>query len=472
MNTVKRITKNTGILFISQTITYVLSFFYTIYMARYLGAANFGILSFAISFTGIFSVLADLGLSTLTIREVARNKSLSGKYLVNITLIKLVLVTITFLAISVAINLLGYPQQTINIVYIIALSVIVGNFSLIFHSLYQAFEKMEYVSLAQIVTGIIMFFGIIYAIQNNYNIFSFGLIYLLTSTVILILNIIIYTLKFESPKLEIDLIFWKILLYQAIPLSLLTIVSSVSFRIDTVFLSILTTNTAVGLYSAAYKLLEALLVIPTIFSIAILPIFSRFFISSENALELSLRKTIKFLMILGIPIAFGTTLLADRVIMVFLGNGYADSVFILQILIWAIPFLFLTYILKIFLVSINKQYTLLKFTLITLTINVTSNLLLIPRYSYLGASIATVITEFTLFVICFYYISKMKYRISLKIFVKPLIASIVMAICIIVLQKLDLLLIIFIGSVIYFVCLFIMKTFTEEDINLVKRILE
>lgn len=472
MNTVKSITKNTAILFVSQSLTFVLSFFYTIYMARYLGAANFGILSFAISFTGIFSVLADLGLSTLTTREVARNKSLSGKYLVNIASIKLFLVTITFMAISIVINLLGYPQQTINIVYIIALSVILGNFSLIFYSLYQAFEKMEYQSLAQTITGIIMFLGIIYAIQNNYNIFIFAMIYLLTSATIMILNIIIYILKFESPKLDIDLNFWKILLYQAIPFSLLTIFSTVSFRIDAVFLSLLVNNTAVGLYSAAYKLLEALLVVPYTFSIAVLPIFSRFFISSENALELSYRKTVKFLMILGIPIAFGTTILANRIILVFLGNGYADSVFILQILIWAIPFLFLTYILKIFLVSVNKQYAILKLTIITMLINIISNLILIPKYSYIGASIATVITEFTLFVFCFYYISMMKYKISLKNFINPLMASIIMAISIIILQKLDLILLIVIGSAIYFVCLFIMKTFTKEDLNLVKKILD
>ena len=78
---IQRIAKNTIFLFIAQIVNYILTFFYTIYIARYLGAEGFGILSFAIAFAGIFSIFADLGLGTLTFREVSRYKSLENKYL-------------------------------------------------------------------------------------------------------------------------------------------------------------------------------------------------------------------------------------------------------------------------------------------------------------------------------------------------------------------------------------------------------
>ena len=91
MNTVQRIAKNTGVLLFAQIASYILGFFFIMYTARYLGAAGFGInpfrksvygkmlrLSFALAFTGIFGVFSDLGLSTLTVREVARDKSLAG----------------------------------------------------------------------------------------------------------------------------------------------------------------------------------------------------------------------------------------------------------------------------------------------------------------------------------------------------------------------------------------------------------
>ena len=68
MNTIQRIAKNIGVLSSSQLIGYLFAFIYTIYMARYLGADGYGILSFAIAFTTIFGILADLGLSTLAVR--------------------------------------------------------------------------------------------------------------------------------------------------------------------------------------------------------------------------------------------------------------------------------------------------------------------------------------------------------------------------------------------------------------------
>jgi len=92
MNTVQRIAKNTGALLASQIASYIIGFFFIMYTARYLGAEGFGInpfkkrlrkmlrISFALAFTGIFGVFSDLGLSTLTVREVARDKSLTSKY--------------------------------------------------------------------------------------------------------------------------------------------------------------------------------------------------------------------------------------------------------------------------------------------------------------------------------------------------------------------------------------------------------
>ncbi len=52
-----------------------LGFFYIMYIARYLGVAGFGVLSFGLTFVGFFGILCDLGLASLTIRDIARDKS-------------------------------------------------------------------------------------------------------------------------------------------------------------------------------------------------------------------------------------------------------------------------------------------------------------------------------------------------------------------------------------------------------------
>ena len=76
MNVIQRILKNMGLLLFSQIVAIIFGFFYTIYMARFLGVEGFGIISFAMAFTGIFGVITDFGLNTLTTRDVSRNKCL------------------------------------------------------------------------------------------------------------------------------------------------------------------------------------------------------------------------------------------------------------------------------------------------------------------------------------------------------------------------------------------------------------
>ena len=121
MNTFQRIAKNVSVLFLSQILSYILGFFTLMYSARYLGVEGSGTLSMALAFTGIFSVFMDLGLSTLTIREVARNKSLAKEYVSNITLIKIVLSLITLCLIFIIVHLISYNQQTINVIYFITI---------------------------------------------------------------------------------------------------------------------------------------------------------------------------------------------------------------------------------------------------------------------------------------------------------------------------------------------------------------
>jgi hypothetical protein len=92
------------------------------YAARYLAPANFGILSFAIAFTGIFAIFGDFGLQPLMVREIARDRTIAPKYLANVSLMKVMLVAVAFGLIALTINLIGYPEETINVVYLFGLS--------------------------------------------------------------------------------------------------------------------------------------------------------------------------------------------------------------------------------------------------------------------------------------------------------------------------------------------------------------
>ena len=472
MNTIQRIAKNMGVLFGSQIIGYTLAFFYTIFIARYLGADGYGILSFAIAFTAILGIFADLGLDTLAVRDLSRDKSLTPKYIGNIALMKLFLAVITFGIIATIINLLHYPQQIINVVYFIGLSVILTSFSQMFYSIFQANEKMEYQSIGSILNNTLIFVGIFYGISQGFTVVEFALIYFIASAIVLAYSLTICVWKFITPTLKFDQSFWKFLIKQALPLSVVIIFSSIYLKVDSVLLSLMVGNAAVGWYNAAYRLIDLLQFIPSVFTLAIFPVISQFHQSSRENLEIMYMKSFKYLIILGVPIAFVTTVLADKIILLLFQSAFAESIIALQILIWVTPFMFLSYTAAWIFISIKEQNLLLKFTFIGLILNVILNLILIPYYSYIAAALVTVISEIFGITLCFYFLSKLICKIPIhKMVVKPAIASIIVSLLIFILDM-NLFWSIIIAIISYLTLIILLKTFSKEDFAIFRSIIK
>ena len=484
MSAVRKVAKNTTVLLISQIISYILAFFYTIYTARYLGASGFGIISFALALGAILSIFTELGLSTLTVREVSRDKSLANKYIGNTIALKIILSSITLVSMVLVVTLLHYPPQIAALIYLITISFVVGAFTSIFYSVFQAYEKMEYQSIGQIINSIIMFSGILLIINYQLSIVNFGRIYLIASVISLIYGIIICMWKFILPrieidlnlwkfvlsKVEIDLNLWKFLIIEAIPLTISSVFLLIAFRVDTILLQIINGNVAVGLYNAAYSLMTALMFVPLVYVSAIFPMLSRLNVSSKELLKISYERSVKYLVILGLPIAVGTTLLANPIILIIYKSGFSQSIVALQILIWSIPIIFVNYILGTAINSINKQRDIVKTAFVAMLLNIVLNLLLLPKYGLIAACFITVLTELTCFIFWFHIMNVHGYKIPIfKMLLKPLLASLIMGLFIILLSA-NILLVIMLSTIIYFGVLYILKTFSENDITLFKKI--
>lgn len=472
MNTIQKIAKNTLVLLVAQIVSMGFGFFYILYTARYLGTEGFGVLSFALAFTGIFGVFADFGLNTLITREVARDKSLASKYLGNVVVMKVFLTIITFCLIALAINLLGYQEQTIKVVYLIALSIIFTAFVGMFNSIFQAYEKMEYISVGRVLNSVLMLAGALIAINQSYSVVGFASIYFIVSAIALGYSFVVCLWKFVFPKIEIDFEFWKPTIKEALPFFLAAVFSVIAFRIDMVMLSMMKGDMVVGLYSAAYRFMEILMFIPAMFIASIYPVLSNFHVSSKESLKYAYQKSFKYLALLGLPIAVGTTILADKIILLIYGSEFNNSVIGLQVLIWTIPIIFLTYMFGTMLASINRQDMILKILSICMLLNIVINFILIPKYSYVGASFATVIAELLSFILCYHFLSKFVYKIQIHKFVtKPLMASIIMGIFVLYTVEMNLFLLVCISIVVYFGLLIIFKTFSNEDLNLLKQLI-
>ncbi|ENO11853.1 membrane protein involved in the export of O-antigen and teichoic acid [Thermoplasmatales archaeon SCGC AB-539-C06] len=338
MNTIKRIASNTGILLISQIISYAIGFFFIIYTARYLGAEGFGIISFALAFNGIFIIFTELGLSQLTVREVAREKSLANKYLDNIIGIKLILAIFTFGLIAFTINLLAYPMETVIVVYLISLSAILNSFSRTFYSIFQAYEKLIYRSCGQILESVLMLSGALFAIFQGFSIIDFAFIYFIVSLIVLGYCFIVSIWKFIKPKIKICLSFWKNTIKEAIPFGLSGVFVIIYYRIDTVMLSLMENDTVVGWYNVPYRLISVLLFLPGAFFASFYPVMSRLHTKSKEDIKFAYETSLRYMGIIAFPTALGINLFADRIIILIFGDEYISSIPALRILSWAVFF--------------------------------------------------------------------------------------------------------------------------------------
>lgn len=470
MSTVKRIYKNMFFLSTAEIISKILQFVLMVYAARFLDKSSFGKFSFALSLSFIAIIMADLGIHTLLIREVARNKNYANKYFINAFAAKLMLAFITYIFIVIFINVVNYPKDTRHIVYIILIFAILSSFTDLYYSIFRAFEKMFYDSLIKVLRMVILTSVGLYILFRYHDALIFSFTFILTEVLMLILAYFIASKKFIKIRWLLDKRFIINIVKKSFPFGLAFIFGAIYFYIGTVMLSKMRGDIEVAVYSVAYNLVLAILFIPTVYTNAIYPVMSRYFKTSKENLILIYKKSFKYLYIIGLPISIGSYVLADRIIAFFYGKEYISSIIVLKVISLYIFIKFLNFLYGYVLSSINQQNKRMFSQGSTAIFNIVANLILIPKMGYVGAAIGSLITEVFLFVLYYWYVSKLFYTYNfLNILAKPLIASTVMLIFI-KSTNFGLILTLLISATVYLITIFLLRTFDKDDYKIINKI--
>ena len=441
-----------------------------VFLARNLGAAEYGKYAFAIAFTSLLLFIADPGLSALSIREIARDTRKADKYMTHVSVTKLVLSLLMVGVIAIAINLMGYPSSTITIVYILGFTNVFGSFSVFFRSIFRAFEKMEYEALTRISERVLVVGAALGALALGYSLTTVVSVMLLAQAFGFLFTLLVCIRKFARPRLSFDFSFSKLLVKTALPLTITAIFSSIVFYTDMVMLSMMKGDEVVGWYGAAHRLISGMIFVPAVFTGAIFPVISRYFVSSRDNLVLAYGKSLKFLATLAIPLGIGTILIAGRLISFLYGTEFTNSVIVLQVLTGAVSLIFFITFLEHTLVSIDKQVVGMRIVGMTALLNVILNLSLIPSFSYTGAAAASVASQVFAFAWIFGYLQKHLSRINLLgLISKPLFAAVVMGAVVYGLDRVladstvNLFVIILSAVAIYGLLLYLLKAFDYEE---------
>lgn len=446
------------------------------YTTRYLGSEKYGILSFAIAFASITIFLADIGIASVIVRDIARDKARTQKYFGNTILLKIILAIVTLVSTTAIGFALDYPSSTMQIVFIITLSLIFVSFSGIISSIISAFEVMEYLSLGSIIYNLAMLICALLAIHLGVDVYEFAYVYLISSMIFLGYYVIVALEKIPLPKWDVDLALWKYMVKEAIPFGLSSAFARIYYYIDTIMISLVISNPneAMGWYNAAYRMVLILAFIPMTFLGSIYPVMSNYYVTSDKYLGFMFERSFKYLMALAIPIGVGTTILADELILLIYGPDFAPSTIALQILIWSEVFIFLNSVFGYLLNSINRQTIVAKQTMLASALNIALNLVLISKYSYVGASAATVVTQLFAFFFLMHFASKEGYRLPKHMIIhlsKILFACFVMALFIKLFNGLPLFLLISMAGIIYFIIIILTGVTDKIDIQMARQLI-
>lgn len=474
MSRIRTIFKNSSWLMGSQLFTNLCAFLWTILMARYLGASLFGILSFAISIVSIASIFIDFGMQTYVVRVISRDESLTNEYFQKTIPLKMILSVIILVLIILFLYLTGRSDVVITVSIIITLDYIFLSLNNFIYGIFQAYEKLEYQSIAMIINAMILLVLTLLVMFLDLGLYGMAFAYLIaiSFSFAYILHKLLST-KLVTPHFSFDLEFSKRILKYALPFGLMSVFYSIYFTIDMTMLGYLATDSAVGLYNAAYKIITLLTAFYTIYPSVIFPVMSKLFRNSKNLLKLSYEKSIKYLLLIILPICAGIIIYAIPLMNFIYGSQYANTGPIMMILIFSIPFLFVNGASTVAMNSSDDEMNVTKIYAVAALANVILNFLLIPEYSYMGAAAATVISEIIISILMFKITLKSEYapgKVVVFDAVKLLIATIVMF-AVLYYSGVNIVLGVIIGAIVYVAMLFVTRTLDEDDKNIIRDIL-
>jgi O-antigen/teichoic acid export membrane protein len=376
-------------------------------MVRYLGPENYGQLSYAVSFVGIFSVFATLGIDTVLYRELVRFPDKVNEYMGSALGLKIVAGFIITVVTIVSALMFSPKDVSLYLIIIISLTYIFNSFNIIVYE-FQANVQQKYPSIVSILIVLILS-----VLKISVFYFDKGIIYL---SFILLLESLLYagmyswirSRKYGSiSNWKFDPSIAKRLTIESWPLMLTSLFAVIYTRIDQVMIKNMIDAKSVGFYDASVRLSEAWNFIPAIIVSSMFPAIvngKKVSVETYKKRLLGLMAAVSALALLvAIPVSF----FSEQIIKMVYGSEYISSVPILSIYVWSTVWLGVSLVLQYFLINEGKKAVIFFSTVFAAIINIGLNLYLIPLMGIEGAAWSTFISYIVLSVPIF-YILKMK----------------------------------------------------------------
>lgn len=488
MSTARKILSNTASQVIGKVITALLGIIGVKLITNYLSASAYGEYTAIYDYTAIFAIIADFGLFTIAVREMAHDTAKIPYILGNVLSVRTFLgLGALSLGILIAFFIPAYSASMIPVgIVIVSISTLLTLMAGTVSSVLQIHLKMQRAALALITGKAVTIAYIAATILWLYpNDPAGGFLHLLYSwifgTAVTILLTYIPSRRLAKIAYRFDIAFWKEVIFKALPYGAALLLGSMYFRTGSVLMSFFGQKESVGIYGVAIRIIEISVIIPAYFMNSILPILTRALKESRERVHKIMQYAFDFMALSALPALFGGAVLAKPFIAAvsndkFLSHGGAlGSDFVLSVLMIGMTFTYFHNVFGYALVAMARQSKVLLINFFAALLNITANVILIPKFSFPAVSCVAVITEMFIFFCGLYFVNKfIGFKPKVGILVRAFFASILMAAVIGFLDEpmrkamalKSLFILIPVGALFYFATLVFMKTFTKEMVQM------
>lgn len=384
-----------------------------IYVARYLGVEEFGVLSYVIAILGVFLAITRLGMDAVLVKELSGDRG-DSNYLLGTGFWMLLGAAVTGALLMASLTVFESNQK-------IKLAILIMSGALFF----QAFFVVDYFFQSQLkavyssaAKSAALLLGALLKILIV--VFDFGLIPLVAAYVadyffMALFLLIAYQLR--ERRLFFSFLDGRLMLplaKDAWPLTLSALAVVLYMRIDQLMIRNILDDHSLGIYSAAAKIYEGWIMISYVVSISLLPVIVRLRSHSVDEYEKKVSQLYFFLFWVSVAVAAGLFFVGHWLVTLLYGAEFRSAADVLIVLMWASAFASMGFVSARCLTVEGMQRKIFQRTIAALVLNVALNALLIPALGVNGAAMATLVSLLFANYLMDYFDSDLRGQLSLK----------------------------------------------------------
>lgn len=409
-------------LMLSQLVSKIIAFFYTIFLAKELGVENFGLFIVALSYFSLISSVSEFGINRYATRELSIKRIQTSHLLCLVALTRMAITSVFFALFVLLLPHFDQDQLRSSLIILAVSAILPQSIAFTIDSAFIGLQKIGKSALGLLILNLATTLIGVYLVKNNLSVIG--------AVSSLVLGQIIYVFVLVGLSLNETLKFFKVgldrkhtiylssvkdTLKNSLPYGILGMLGLIYFKIDAVLLGYLRGSYEAGIYGAAYRFLEAIVFIPSAIATTLFPVLARLHQGDMRHVKSLYRKSVLLLFIVSIFIYLLFITILPKLILFFLPQ-YPGSIDALMILSLTIPFMFIHVPGAIVVLSTDKYLKPVIFlSLLTVGFNLGANLIFIPKFGYMAASVITVLSEVLSFIVFFIFIQSFIFSKAKKI---------------------------------------------------------